>query len=523
MDRLAALLQRSVTDSRSDGQLLAAFLSDRDELAFAELVRRHGPLVWGVCRRSLPDRADAEDAFQAAFLVLVRRAPRLTANPTVGPWLFKVATWTARNLRRKNARQLARRTPLPDVLLAPHAVEPSFELDDLLLALSERTRAAVVLCHLQGLTHGEAAKRLGCPEGTVASLVSRGVAKLRAKFAEPLGVLIGVTVPAALSSATVRSAAAFSLSLPAATPAVVELTEGVLRMFWAKKLATAVAVGMVLIAGLGVVIGVRETPQAVAADDPQSAKDQAEMRRMIEKLAASQEKLTKDVESLMRAQERLTRELVTERGRTPADSIRAVEPSLTIRLYSGDSPFGYNVYEHREPNKGWSASFNPVNPEDASALQAYLTRARRDPNGPKTIRVETQKNTPVVAVKAVARAIRDAGYEKNQVSGIDTDQFPAPKVRVETLDDPDATNVTPVQLNVGGHARVQFDQRILQAMPAVRDSAVSVGGAGNDVKELMLRGLKAGTTDVLVTTADNKKHTLRVTVSAIVTPLPGGM
>src|SRR5438874_12676105 len=108
MTRLAATLRRlSAADDRPDGDLLAAFLADRDEPAFAELVRRHGPLVWGACRRLLPDPADAEDAFQAAFLVLVRRANRLTGEAAVGPWLYRVAAWTARNLRRRNAPSFA--------------------------------------------------------------------------------------------------------------------------------------------------------------------------------------------------------------------------------------------------------------------------------------------------------------------------------------------------------------------------------------------------------------------------------
>ena len=81
--------------------MLAAFRRRRDEGAFAELVRRHGPLVWGACHRLLPDDADAEDAFQATFLVLVRKSP---AHPAVGPWLHRVAVLTVRNLRRKNAR-----------------------------------------------------------------------------------------------------------------------------------------------------------------------------------------------------------------------------------------------------------------------------------------------------------------------------------------------------------------------------------------------------------------------------------
>src|SRR5687768_6752514 len=188
MSRLAAAICRQLppTDARPDGELLAAFLAD-DEPAFAELLHRHGPMVWGVCRRTLPDPADAEDAFQAAFLVLVRRANRLAGRATVGPWLYKVAAWTARNLRRRNARRLARRVPLSPATADPtHDPEHAalrLDLDAALLGLPEKYRSALVLCHLQGWSRRDAAERLGCPEGTLSSLLSRGLAKLRARLA----------------------------------------------------------------------------------------------------------------------------------------------------------------------------------------------------------------------------------------------------------------------------------------------------------------------------------------------------
>src|SRR5262245_57277838 len=108
MQAVVAICRELAADRRSDGELLRAFISDRSEEAFLELLRRHGPLVWGACQRLLPDSADAEDAFQAAFLVLVRQARALTRSAAVGPWLHRVAVWTARNVRRKNARRLAR-------------------------------------------------------------------------------------------------------------------------------------------------------------------------------------------------------------------------------------------------------------------------------------------------------------------------------------------------------------------------------------------------------------------------------
>src|SRR5437764_11294062 len=216
MTRLAAVLSRPPADPRPDGALLAAFLADRDEPAFAELVRRHGPLVWAACRRALPDPADAEDAFQATFLVLVRRAGTLTAADSLGPWLYRVAAWTGRALRRKNARRRALVGALPEGVADPRT-SATVELEDLLLALPDRYRSAVVLCHLQGLTHREAADRLGCAEGTVASLVSRALAKLRAKLtgrdpAALLALAAAAVVPADLSAGAVRSAAAFQLT-----------------------------------------------------------------------------------------------------------------------------------------------------------------------------------------------------------------------------------------------------------------------------------------------------------------------
>jgi RNA polymerase sigma factor (sigma-70 family) len=271
MDRIAALLRRAAADPRTDGGLLAAFLDDRDESAFTELVRRHGPLVWGVCRRALPSTSDAEDAFQAAFLVLVRRAKGLLAAPTVGPWLFKVASQTAGNARRKNSRRLALFAELPDTIPDPHPMPEPTDLDAVFSGLPERCQAAALLCYLEGLTHGEAAARLGCPEGTVSSLLSRGLARLRAKFAgrDPTTLLALAAVPAGLAAATARSAMSLriaSLSV-AASPAVAALTRGVVRMFWIKK-AAAVGLAVAALFAAGIGFGMPERPRAEVRENP---------------------------------------------------------------------------------------------------------------------------------------------------------------------------------------------------------------------------------------------------------------
>jgi len=278
MSRLPALLRRlPAADPRPDGQLLAAFLTRHDEAAFAELVRRHGSVVWGVCRRHLPDPADAEDAFQAAFLVLVRRAGRLTGAPSVGPWLYRVAAWTARNLRRKNARRLARRRDVPAELPHPPAdADLALDLDAALLALPEKYRTPLVLCHLEGWSRRDAAAHLGCPEGTLSALLARGLAKLRRALAgrdpAPLLAAAAVSVPIPLSAATARAAVAFHTASAAATPAVFQLAEGVIRMMWVKQATAAgLAAVMLVTAGIGVGLGVRQAPTAGAADEKPAA------------------------------------------------------------------------------------------------------------------------------------------------------------------------------------------------------------------------------------------------------------
>lgn len=259
MESLLTWIRYGAPDGRPDDALLAAFLANHDERAFAEVVRRHGPVVWRACRRMLPDPADAEDAFQAAFLVLVRRGYR-TPVP-LGPWLHNVAVLTARGVRRRNARRLARARPLPDDLPAAPTPEP-VELDGLLLRLPEKYRAAVVLCCLEGLTEREAAEQVGCPVGTLSARLSRGLARLRAwTGADPRAILaaaVAGAVPAATAAAAVRTAMVVQLAVAAgAVPDTVSsLAEGVVRMFRLKTAAqvaglaaAAVSVGLVALAG----------------------------------------------------------------------------------------------------------------------------------------------------------------------------------------------------------------------------------------------------------------------------------
>jgi RNA polymerase sigma factor (sigma-70 family) len=163
----------------TDGELLTRFVRSRDEAAFAELVRRLGPIVLGVCRRVTADTHLAEDAFQAAFLVLARRAADIHPREAVRGWLYGVAARTAQKARVMSLRRRTREVPthtLPDCPASPRdEADPDVlrALDEEIAALSDHLRVAVVLCELDGLSRKDAAVRLGIHEGTLSSRLAK--------------------------------------------------------------------------------------------------------------------------------------------------------------------------------------------------------------------------------------------------------------------------------------------------------------------------------------------------------------
>src|SRR5438270_3453540 len=247
----ARFIRRVSAAHLADGDLLRRFTIGRDQAAFAELVRRHGPMVLGVCRRVAGDGHDAEDAFQAAFLVLARKAGAVGEPGRLGNWLYGVACRTALRARAAAARRRKREGPLVDVPATDRpcpaeAADLRRVLDEEIARLPDRFRAPVVLCYLEGRTNAEAARLLGCPTGTVLSRLATARAKLRARLTRR-GVALGVAgltaaalaegaAPAAVSPAlvesTARSAPAFGAGGTAAgaVPAAgIALAEGVSR------------------------------------------------------------------------------------------------------------------------------------------------------------------------------------------------------------------------------------------------------------------------------------------------------
>lgn len=163
----------------TDGQLLQNYVCRRGETALAALVRRHGPMVWGVCRRTLRSVHDAEDAFQATFLVLVRKAAAIAARELVASWLYKVAYHTAMKARATAAGRKGRErqvTEMPDVEGVREGLwhDHRLLLDRELSGLPDKYRIPIVLCDLEGKTRKEGAEQLRCPEGTVAGRLARG-------------------------------------------------------------------------------------------------------------------------------------------------------------------------------------------------------------------------------------------------------------------------------------------------------------------------------------------------------------
>jgi RNA polymerase sigma factor (sigma-70 family) len=274
---LETLFSAGSVGGMTDGQLLEEFLSRRDdgaEAAFAALVALHGPMVWKVCESVLADSHCAEDAFQATFLILVRKASSIRHRDTLGAWLYGVArrvairakTHTTRRRRHEaeGAEMQKAPAPTPDASMREQLAVMHQEVD----RLPQKYRAAVVLCHLEGRTHAEAAQLLKCPVGTISVRVARARELLRARLTRR-----GMALPAALAGVThlseVASAAAIPKGLAASTvkvamhvatgkamaagvvPATVaQLTEGVIKTMFMTKL-TLTAAG-VLLAGITV-------------------------------------------------------------------------------------------------------------------------------------------------------------------------------------------------------------------------------------------------------------------------------
>jgi RNA polymerase sigma factor (sigma-70 family) len=250
----------------TDGQLLTDYISRGDEAALAALVHRHGPMVWGVCRRVLSKFHDAEDAFQATFLVFVRKAASIASRELLANWLYGVAHQTALKVRATAAKRKERErqvTQMPEPAVVEQDLWRDLQplLDEELSRLPDKYRSVIVLCDLAGKTRNEAAQQLGVPAGTVGGWLARASVMLAKRLAQRGVVLSGGALAAVLSqnvaSAVVPplvvSSAIKAASLFAAGQAdgvisvtVAALTEGVMKAMLFSKLKTAIAIVLIL-------------------------------------------------------------------------------------------------------------------------------------------------------------------------------------------------------------------------------------------------------------------------------------
>jgi RNA polymerase sigma factor (sigma-70 family) len=237
----------------TDGQLLERFVREGDATAFETLMHRHGPLVLSVCRSVLRHEQDAEDAFQATFLVLVRRASAIGKRESVSSWLYGVAfriavRAKAATVRRKNHEQPGVEMIAAESPAGVHPHEMALPLHEEVNRLPEKYRSPIVLCYLQGKTREEAAQELGWTPGTVKGRLERGRDLLRSRLTRR-GLSFSSGGMAVLLSANVASSAVPAVLLEATLTAarggplagsVAALTKGMLQtMFWTKLTTTA--------------------------------------------------------------------------------------------------------------------------------------------------------------------------------------------------------------------------------------------------------------------------------------------
>jgi RNA polymerase sigma factor (sigma-70 family) len=295
----------AANDPRPDAELVGRFVRSRDEPAFAELLRRHGPTVYGVCRRVLGNTHDADDAFQAVFLVLARKAETVRPPGMVGPWLYGVAVRTANKARVMNAKRKARET----VAGTGNAVTGwdgtrsacdgvSEIIDAELASLPPVYRAVFVACEINGRSRSQAARDLGWPEGTVAARLAKARELLAARLTKrgvtlSAGLFAAAGVPPALAAGTLGAVREF-LSAGVATsvaPAahtlsdeVVKSMSGVkLKLLAVAALLAGLAAGTVLIASPGEKPGPRLERKAMTnAPVPKPAVDEWKEGKPIE-------------------------------------------------------------------------------------------------------------------------------------------------------------------------------------------------------------------------------------------------
>ena len=301
---LRSMVAAPAAKDQNDRELIRAYLSNNDQVAFAALVKRYGPLVFGVCKRLLPHREDVEDCFQAVFIVLARHATALSKRTSLAGWLHRVSHRIALNCRRADIRRgryeseaTTMAPPNPERQAVWNEVQAI--LDEEIQRLPDKYREPFLLCHMQNMSCARAARQLGIKEGTIWSRLSearlrlqnrltrRGIAPTFAAAAVALeAIQANASLPAGLAAAAAKAGLAWKAG---AFPAGVmsERVAALVRGDTATLLVTKVKLGAVFVLGFGAIVGaaglyastdglrarqaVREEPKLVVAQKPAQA------------------------------------------------------------------------------------------------------------------------------------------------------------------------------------------------------------------------------------------------------------
>ncbi len=275
----------------TDEQLVARFAKRTPdgsaEASFEALLARHGPMVLGVCRALLRDEHAADDAFQATFLVLVRKAGSVRVGDSLGRWLYGVAHKVAVRARADAARERSIGIAQPEAVAEPpcpdtiEAADRRAASHEELARLPESARAAIVLCYLEGLTHEEAALRLGWPVGTVRSRLARGRERLRARLVRrglapaPVAAWLAEEIPQTIPPKLVATTTAIAMGAGTVSGRILSLTTGAIHLMTIAKLKTALiacfAAACVGMAGVGVHAYQAGGDDEKTADEPRVA------------------------------------------------------------------------------------------------------------------------------------------------------------------------------------------------------------------------------------------------------------
>jgi RNA polymerase sigma factor (sigma-70 family) len=342
----------------TDGQLLACFMERRDSAAFEALLRRHGPMVLGVCRRVLGDCHDAEDAFQAVFLVFVRKAGSIAPREAVGGWLYGVAYRTALEARNKRGRRRAREKQveaMPEPKVEPDDTWRELKplLDKELSRLPEIFRVPVVLCDLEGLPRRQVARQLGLAEGTLSSrlhaarrtlaqrLSRYGFALSGGALAASLTRRASAAVPSPLVVSTVKVASGQAV---AASAAAALSKEVLTKMFLAKlKLVVGAVVVVAALGAGGVAYQVSGPRPAQAAPETKPVSELEALKKENELLKLNLqvvlEKVRAQEAELRAAKEReevLGKRRAADAQRTYYDAVTLYE--LAVKVDTAKSP-----------------------------------------------------------------------------------------------------------------------------------------------------------------------------------------